>query len=403
MNCLPILVCLSLAVMVSCEYLSMKYQTENYESALKAESQSTLRHFRPRYSYVDYSGDCCRNGNNNCGWARYYASYYYGSRYSRRGCYYYRPQSSVVYCGCVGEQQCSPTTVAVTTTTTTAAPTTTTAAPTTTTAAPTNTTTTTTTTTTAAPTTTATTRFCPAEASTAPTATTRLLNGLAIAGCDEFPGLVAIQIGGATVCTGVVTSGTTLSIPSNCAAFANGADVVAQDGTVIATGITATAGGVGGPVEVTLPTAVTSNSCPGIACVYSSTMASDILLDTCKVAAAGFSDNAGTSTPAFEYLDIPSLQPTDTCQALLSATDTSAVFDFTNTAITYNCFISPSGSTCAGDFGGPISCSLTTGEQVVIGQIENGDCTAGSAVGFYNLEAASVRVLATSRDQIQLG
>ncbi|XP_046550554.1 uncharacterized protein LOC124260320 [Haliotis rubra] len=245
--------------------------------------------------------------------------------------------------------------------------------------------------------------FCPAEASTTPTSVTRLLNGIAISGCGEFPGLVAIQTAAGTVCTGVITGPTTLSVPSNCAVFVANADVVAQDGTVVATGITATPGSIGGPVEVTLPTAVASDSCPGIACVYSSTMANDILLNTCKVAAAGYADNAGTTTPNFEYLDIPSLQPTDTCQANLEGTTTASFFDFTNSAITYNCFFSAGGSTCAGDFGGPIQCDLTSGEQVVIGQVENGDCTAGSAVGFYNLETASVRVLAVGIDQVQLG
>ncbi|XP_046550620.1 uncharacterized protein LOC124260371 [Haliotis rubra] len=110
-----------------------------------------------------------------------------------------------------------------------------------------------------------------------------------------------------------------------------------------------------------------------------------------------------TSTPAFEYLDIPSLQPTDTCESLLEGTATSLFFNFANSAITYNCFISPTGSSCIGDFGGPIQCDLTTGEKVVIGQIENGDCTAAAAVGFYNLETSSVRVLPTAKAKITLG
>ncbi|XP_046550618.1 uncharacterized protein LOC124260368 [Haliotis rubra] len=223
----------------------------------------------------------------------------------------------------------------------------------------------------------------------------RLLNANAITSCDEFPGLVSIvapQAANITVCTGVITSATTLSLPANCALFANGANVIAQDGTVVASDLQVPAPAtIGGPITVTLDTPIDAGSCPGVACVYTAAMADVIVLDQCQVAAGGYSSNTDLSGgSSFEYLDIPSLQPTDQCLAFIQVSSQNIFFGDSQT---YNCFFSPTGSTCQGDMGAPIVCPLTTGEQVVIGQVENSECTPGSVVGFYNLEEASVRVV----------
>ncbi|XP_067651288.1 uncharacterized protein [Haliotis asinina] len=191
-----------------------------------------------------------------------------------------------------------------------------------------------------------------------------------------------------TICRGVITSATTLSIPANCALLANEANVIAQDGMVVAANLQVPATTtVGGPVTVTLDSPISAGSCPGIACVYTAAMANDILLDQCQVAAGGYSSNNSVSGGS-EYLDIPSLQPTVQCKAFIQASSQRAFF---RDSQTYNCFFFPTGFTCQG---APIVCPLTTGEKVVIGQVGNNECTMGSIVGFYNIEEASVRVLA---------
>ncbi|XP_071086317.1 uncharacterized protein [Haliotis cracherodii] len=387
-----------------------------------------------RSCWLDTSGQCCANNIADC---RYYKRYsrtrnnyfYFNTMPFYPGNFWY--SSCKIQCLCSSYQSsCSnvpataaattaapatttTTTTTTTTATTTAAATTTTATTTaattttatTTTATTTTATTTVTTTTTTTPTTTVVTRFCPTTATTQSTVT-RILGGTAVTDCTANPGVVKVvdPASGSTVCTGVVTSTTTVSVPNNCAQLM-GTALELQDpttSTVIETlpVIDTTTLATGGPFEITLTTPISSTGCPGVACIYDAAMVDNIDLTSCVVVGAGHDDFAGTNPATLSSYTVPSLQPTADCPALLQASGQAVLFD---TGLTYNCFFNTGSSTCGGDAGAPVMCPLTTGEIVVIGQAENMPCDGTDIVGFYNLEAAAVRVERRGKGSILLG
>ncbi|ESO87897.1 hypothetical protein LOTGIDRAFT_234882 [Lottia gigantea] len=268
---------------------------------------------------------------------------------------------------------------------TTAATTATTAATTTTTTAA-----TTTTTTTAAPTTTAPTKFCPNSGCSRKRRSEygffkslRIEGGTPVSSTCDYPGVVGLEATAPTgdvitVCTGVLTSATTIQIPSNCAEtlalpLAEN-DVAVVDGKKIPISTVSSDKPL---ATVTLSTPVDINAAPSQGCIYDTSMGA-YDKSTCEIVGYGVdASNAKQTVPQTAKVTFDALA----CKNI----DTT----LTIPEATYGCATLDNAAACAGDGGALITCDLvTTGEKVVVGQAETFDCNTGTpAVYFQNFDA----------------